>query len=258
VKNANKLVSEMFKVDIIGIQPVMADESSTGFGNAATTQAQKDYTLALAAISQMARESGGVSNVLNQLASDIADGTMSAESATAFQSALTAFFSSPLNLTGVNDIRTTNLANVGGTTKKVRLVTAGSIDTINGIIVTVILPPGVTLKANFKDTTQQAKPILEGVVTTSDVYRETVYIPATASLPGVLKLGLASGYGFSVGEFATIQCEVPPGVSVAATDFSIYKNTAEPEDPQNFEANANGTKIPDTDISVSVEELLPK
>lgn len=267
VSDANKLVSEIFKVDIIGTQPVMADKSSIGFANAATTQPQKDYTLVLAAISQMAKETGGVNNVLNQLASDIADGTMSAESTTAFQNALMAFFSSPLNQTGVMDVNSTNLVNVGGTTALVRLGTAEKPGTgilITGIKITLQLPPGVTVKADFRNSNIQEKQPLSGVVTASGngalagTYVETLYIPATGSLPGLVMMGLINDKGFTAGEIAAIRCDVPVGASFTAGDFKIYKNTTDPKDPRNFSAvDGNGATIPESILTPEILPILP-
>lgn len=266
VTDANALVSEMFKVNIIGVKPVEPNTSSSGFGNAGTTQAQKDYTLALATISQMAKDGqGGLAGILNVLGTDVADGVISTENATAFQTALTTYLGSDKNATGVRDVTSTNLVNVGGTTKVVRLATSektGSAAVINGITVTLHLPPGVTLRADFSVPEKKEKEPLQGTVVASGVgalagsQLRAAYVPAAAATPALVTLTLINAAGFTAGEFVSITCDVPAGASVKTTDFSIYRNADVPNDPRNFKAvDGNGAAFPSGVISV---EILPE
>ncbi|ABQ25366.1 hypothetical protein [Geotalea uraniireducens] len=262
VTNANALVSEMFKVDIIATKPVEPDLSDYGFGRASTTQAQKDYTLALAAISQMARNNAGtLASTLNVLADDIADGAITAENATTLQTALITFLASDRNVTGVKSINSTNLANAGGSLKIVRLGTAeklGAGNIIGGVTVTLKLPPGVTLRADLSAPEIAEKEPLSGVVKGSGViaagvYVKASYIASSGALPGMVTLSLAGAHGFAVGEFATIMCDVPAGMSLNSTNFSIYKNLNDPNDPKNFKAvDGNGAAFPADIITVEV------
>ncbi|KAF0219269.1 MAG: hypothetical protein FD174_2355 [Geobacteraceae bacterium] len=261
VNDANALVSDMFKVDIIATQPVMPDKTEHGFGNAATTQAQKDYTLALAAISQMAKDAGALSNVFAAMESDIADGAMSVETATAFNTALINFLKSDINGTGVKDINSTNLVNVGGATKIVKIGTAekvGAGAVITGITVTLQLPPGVTVKADFSVPGNPAKVTLQGVVTASGVppagtQIEAAYTRAAGSLPGLVTLSLGNAAGFVAGEFVTITCDLPAGASLKSTDFIIFKNPDDPNDFRNFRAvDGNGAPFPESIVSVAI------
>lgn len=262
VQDANALVSQMFKVDIIGTRPVGADLSSTGFGNAATTQAQKDYTLALAAISQMAKESGTLSGVLTGLESDMADGTLSVDTVTTFQTALRTFLASDKNLTGVQDINATNLVNPGGTLKLIKLGTnekEGLSAIITGITVTVVLPPGVTIKADYSAPEKIVKPLLAGGVTSSGPGTlagsrvEAAYIPASDTVPGSITVTLINPSGFMAGEFATLQCDMPVGSVFTSADFSIYHNSENQNDPRNFKAvDENGAKYPQERLTVQI------
>lgn len=264
VTDANALVSELFKVDIIATKPVEPDLSTYGFGIASTTQSQKDYTLALAAISQMARNDAGVlTGTLNVLSGDISDGVITAENAAAFQTALITFLTSDRNVTGVKNISLTNLVNAGGSVKLVKLGTAeklGAGNIMGGLTVTLKLPPGVTLRADLSDPETAQKEPLSGVikgsgVITAGVYVRSSYTVSSGALPGMVTISMASAHGFTAGEFATIACDVPAGMSLNSTNFSIYKNLDDPNDPKNFKAvDGNGAAYPENIISV---EILP-
>ena len=258
VSEANGLVSEMFKVDIISTKPL----EPNGFGDV-TTQAQRDYTLALAAISQAASSAGSLNNALNALADDILDGAMTAANAAVFQSALTSFLASDKNLTGVSDINSTNLVNAGGTIKSIKLGTAGNLgagSNIGGVLATVKLPPGVRIKADFYNPAKLEKEPLSGVVKASGVIAARTeliasYLAPSGALPGMVTLGLASDVGFPAGEFATVRCDVPAGLSLSAADFSIYKNVEDPTDRKNFGVwDGNGAAFAADLITV---EILP-
>jgi len=267
VSEANVLVSEMFKVDIISTKPVEPNRSDEGFGTAATSQAQKDYTLALAAISQSASSAGALSNTLNALADDISDGAMTAENAAVFQGALTSFLVSNNNQTGIQSIDSTNLVNAGGAVKNIRIGTAekvGAGSMMGGLSVSVKLPPGVRITADLTDPARLEKlekEPLSGVVKASGVisagtYLMTAsYLPPSGALPAMVTLALASKSGFPAGEFVTVRCDVPAGISLDAAAFSIYKNVDDMNDPKNFRAvDGNGAAFPADMITV---EILP-
>lgn len=228
VTAANTLLSDIFKVDIIATQPVPLTKEK--FTHSLTTQAQKDYTLALAAISQMAK-GGGLSATINALNEDLGDGVMSVENAAAFQNALKDFLASDKNPTLVKDIRQTNLVNVGGSPRVVKITTTGKLDpgvTINGFKAIVELPQGTTLKASFSDAVYQT---LAGVVVASGVVPgglplETNYAPPAVmadgkAIPGTVTMVLAGAAGFGLGEIITITCDLAPGTSPPITDFKI-------------------------------------
>ena len=207
-------------------------------------------------------DAGALKGTLKALYDDISDGAMAAENAAEFRTALIEFLASDKNLSGVKDINSTNLGNAGGTIKKVRIGTAEKLGTgaiICGITVALELPPGVTLKADLSVPTKVEKQLLSGVVKASGgsagSYVKESYLPPSGGLPGLLTLSLASATGFAAGEFTTISCDVPAGVSVKAGDFRIYKNPVDAGDPRNFKAfDGNGVAFPADIITV---EILP-
>ncbi|WP_243372434.1 hypothetical protein [Geotalea sp. SG265] len=261
VTAANALVSEMFRVDIIGTKPVEPDQTPVGF-TSGVGQRQRDYTLALAAISQMAKaDAGALAGTLNTLSGDIADGTMSVETADAFKTALAAFLSSDKNATGVTRIEDTNLVNAGGTIKAVKVMTTakeGANTVIKGITVALVLPAGVTLRADYI-TSKEIKELLTGVVTIpstmpADTHFSVAYTPPSQGARGMITIALGNPYGFTAGgELMTITCDIAPGTAPAISDFAIYRNSADPNDPKNFQAvDANGAFLSAEVVSVEV------
>ena len=227
VTAANSLVSGLFKVDIMTTKPVRSDLSDEGFGNAATTQEQKDYTLALAAVSQMASDSGTLSDAMGVLYRTVSTEGSSPDGAYAFRSALDRFLVSDHNQTGLTDVHQTNLASAGGTTREVKLSLAGKLPpgfTINGVSLTLNLPPGVTVKGDYSDPLV-VRP-LEGVVKGSGVsaagiYAEARYLQESGTTSGRVRVSLISAAGFYLGEFVTIRCEVMPATSPQPGEFTV-------------------------------------
>lgn len=216
ITSANTLVSGLFRVDnIITTKPVAP--TTSGFTGA--SQAQKDYTLLLAGISQLASQtSGGLQAVLGTMSSDIAStGKLSVATATSLTTALTTFMTGPNNQTGVTNINQTNLVGIGGGSAVVKLSTVGTLSPgilIGGLQETFTLPAGVTLRADFSN----GQP-LAGVVTASGVAAtgslvSARYVPAAGATPGAVTVALITSSGFGVGEFVTINCDLAAGVNV--------------------------------------------
>ena len=96
--------------------------------------------------------------------------------------------------------------------------------TINSYDVTVTLPAGVTVKAS-PDSINPALLIADpGVVTptgsASGSSLSAIYAAATDIMPGTVKIHLASGTGFSPGDFCTIACDISSGTHPRASDFA--------------------------------------
>lgn len=227
VEATNKLVAEVFHVaDIINTMPV--DATATTATEAKPEQ--KEYALALAAVSQMMQTSGQdlttvVTQVTNAITVTVTEtgtsATIATETAKTFQTALTDFASDTTkNKTGINDVTSTNLVNVGGGTATLKLKTQGSVSALNGVQATVTLPAGVTLKA------ENGVP-LAGVVTVSgaapaDSMLSARYVPPAGTEPAKLVIGLINSKndGFGLGEFVTVKCDVAPGGTVSSASFT--------------------------------------
>lgn len=222
IQAANALVSDLFNVDIIGTEPVEPVTSALQ----SATQAQQAYTLALAAISQMADTPTieAVFAVVTTINSDIADGTMPAATAATFTSALGNFLLSGSNQTGVITVPT-ELANVGTKTAVVKLSVAGlTAAAIYGVDVTIDLPTGVTVQLADAATGQVADSalVLSGVAAGGS-FASAKY---TAATPATVRIGLMSDSGFGAGEFVTLNCDIAPGTTVVPADFSVEPGAA--------------------------------
>lgn len=92
---------------------------------------------------------------------------------------------------------------------------------VSGIEITLILPPGVTVKADLA-----TGKTLEGVVTVTgpnagraNSASFSKYTPASGGVPGKVKIGLMSDTAFVAGEFFTVVCDV--AAEATATDGSF-------------------------------------
>jgi len=223
---ANKLVSDMFRADIVATQPI--DPTAQSFAYVANKQAQKDYTLALAAVSQMAHDyyGGSVSDTIAAMNNDLAKGdTLGMVTSGQLKTALTKFLQSSQNQTGIKDINATNLTNVGGGTKVIKLATRGTLEpgsSIYAITVTVALPLGVTVRvSDFALYMADSRAVYASGVFPTDIYTIGRFVPAVGSEPALLTVLVPQATGSGLGEFLTIVCDVPIGTSYTAPDFSL-------------------------------------
>jgi hypothetical protein len=219
IDSANRAVANTFHVaDILTTQPIdpLAATAATA------TDDQKQYALALAAVSQIMHDSSHNENSQKfqdaiAVVKAIVDSN-STQAAQTFQTALQTFASDTgKNQTGITDITATPLVNVGGTTATVKLKTVGSATNLNGIQVTLTLPEGVTVKAD-SGIPKSGLVALSGVVSGSSLL-ETHYLPA-ATKPATLIMALASKDSFSTGEFVTIKCDVAAGKTLTSASLS--------------------------------------
>jgi hypothetical protein len=109
-------------------------------------------------------------------------------------------------------------------------VTTGSLPAgtlIYGTEATVNLPAGVTVKASPSSANPQAMVTNVGVVSASGqaAGAETVIATylASSTTPSTYKveLKMAKSGGFSVGEFAVLNCDITPGYLPAVADFTV-------------------------------------
>jgi hypothetical protein len=231
---SNAAISNMFKLDITATAP--APPTRAAFSSPSVSQAQKDYALALAAISQLASQSGGLSAALSTLNGQLGTGsTLPPAAAASFSAALTSYLApgNANNTTGVSNINATNLANLGGGSATVKISTVGSLPAgalIGAVQITLSLPAGVTLKADSLSG-QTLAGVVAGSGGASGSLAVAKYIPANGATPATVTLGVPNANGFALGEFATLVCDLPAGAALPGADqFGVV--TGKVVDPQ--------------------------
>ena len=206
IQAANAVVSDLFKVDIINVQPVAASAQAL---NSASAD-QVTYTLALATISQFSASGGGqpLATVLAEVASsiDVASNSMNAGTAAALQGALSSFTTGNANnQTGITDPSSSPLANVGTRTLLVTVSVPGSA-VLGAVQGTLAMPAGVRLNLG--------SPALAGNAVGS--------ILASNPSASSLTLGIISATGFASGNILTFSCSSPSDQAVpGAADFVL-------------------------------------
>ncbi len=207
---ANKQISEIFKVDITATAPVAT--TAQAFQSSQTTQAQKDYSLALAAISQQMKTGTQLSAVLDTLQGGITDTGLSEQAAHTFTTSVSEFIANDKNQTGVASIADTSLKAVGLTTVKLVLVLEGNAAACKGLQTVITLPAGVTMRA---DTSGQ---ILDGAIvaagSASGGYLTGRYAAATQSESATITLALTPAGTLAAGAIVEINADIAPGSAV--------------------------------------------
>jgi len=241
ISAANTLVSDLFKVNIIATSPV----APTSEAIATATQAQKDYTLALATISQMASTTTGASdteklnNALATMGQGISSTGMTSDTAATVQAALTTFVTSNANnKTGVSDTSTTSLVNVGTLTKTYKLNLQGTFTpgSVTGLQFDLSLPAGVTLNVNSLTSAVLASSLALSGGASSGALLSAKYST------GSLTVGIITTSGLSTGEVATLTCNIPAGVSVPSASLFSAANLRS--------IDKNGATVPGTMITI--------
>jgi hypothetical protein len=235
IDSGNKLVSDIFKVNIISTQPVAPTRDAV----TVASQSQKDYTLALAAISQLSQTRGEpLAATLKSVARDISTSGMASQTVSSFQQAVTTFITSGNNLTGVGDVTATNLAKINGSsTTSYTLSIQGSfaVNAIKGIQFEIVIPPGLTVRSDVASGAT-----VPGIVTAASGVPDI--LSRYSASDGVLHLGMISSKGIGVGDFATIVFDIVPGyVKPSPAAFSISNPTA---------VDGTATKIDGVSITV--------
>ena len=219
---ANTLVSSIFKVDIIATIPV----PPTAAALAGASQAQKDYTLALAAVSQLASSSAGASDsaklqtALTTLSQGITSTGMAAGASAAFQGALSGFVASGANTTGIISTSSTTLVNVGAMSKSYTLSLQGNLaaGAVKGIQFDLVLPAGITVNVSNSDSSVLADSLtLSGNAPPGAMF-------GARFINGTLTSVIITTQGFSTGAFATLTCTIPAGTSAPTASALAVKN----------------------------------
>lgn len=225
---ANRLVSALFKVDIINTMPV----APTAAALVDASQYQLDYTLALATISQMASTSTGSSdgerlkNSLSTIANGISPEGMSSNTISAIRTSLTTFVTgNSNNQTGITSTAVTSLVNAGSLSRSYKLVLQGKIPTgaARGIQFDLLLPPGVTLNLNSSNSS-----VLASSLSLSAGAASVGILAAKYSTSGTVTIGIISSADVPAGEIATLTCnipqgqETPPAVLFFVSNLKVY------------------------------------
>jgi len=230
---ANKQVGTLFKVDdIIGTEPVAP--MSTAMNASGVTVAQQAYTLALATISQMAKDANAngspsspsfdqIMSLLTSFKQDIEspDGCLGSSNITAFTNALATVESEP-ELSSFSSAWY-KLANVGTISAKLTLgvtnVPAGT--QLGSLKVTLTLPTGVSIRTGSNGQ------VVPGLITAAGTALVTGYQAASKSLV----ISLINTAGFGVGDCATISFDVANGVTLTAASVTVTVNEAKDAGP---------------------------
>lgn len=208
-------VSTLFSIDIAATQPVPPTPSDLQ----AAGNDQRNYTLTLAAISQMVKESGGsVAGVVAALNS--AGNNAPAQVARALESFLN---SNPDNQTGYR-MRTLSLA-----------LTGVAATHVSALDVTLELPAGAAILADADGAVSRTSLSLTGEA--ASAYSATHYLAVTTGAPAKLRLSIATFNPLANGQFATLRCPVPTGAGA----FVVSNTVARDE---------NGVRIPGAGVTV--------
>lgn len=125
----------------------------------------------------------------------------------------------------------------------VKLSTSGPGDArIGGVDVTLALPDGVTVKSASNPPETDAGAVVPSGQAAANSFVASVF---TAGSPGTVHIALMNGNadGFGNGEFATITCELAPGATPVASDFTVLSSTV---------SDINGADISGVTVTVGV------
>ena len=258
IANANDLVSQFFKIQgVVTVNGVAAQQSITatepvdprspGALNGAA-QPQVDYTMALAALSQLAAAQPGatdsekMTNALAYIAQGMSPSGLSLAVATDIKSSLATFLAGGNNMTGLTSNATTSLRNMGTPSRNYRLTLNGPIaaGAVAGLQFSLYLPGRADIGFNSLTSTVFSNNLyLSGSAPSGGTLLGS-YTPSAGSVSSMAIIYAASIatvngkpvlQGLGSGEFATIVCNYPVGSSPPpVSDFIIY-----------------GTKISDAD-----------
>ncbi|WP_136516132.1 hypothetical protein [Geomonas edaphica] len=218
IGTANAQISDLFKVsDIIATQPLDASAPLTG------TADQKNYTLVLAALSQVGViNSTGLSTTLDTVAAGInTSGVMTDPVATSITDALDAFVA-PTNTNNKTGITTTTLpgelADIGATTVTLTMVLTGT--GVKSVQTDITMPSNVSVETD--DTGALAAGVLTNLIGGTNV--SLVGSELSASTVRVI-FNRADTTPMPAGDIATVKFLVAPGVAAPAATAFTKANT---------------------------------
>jgi hypothetical protein len=222
ITSANSAISSIFKVNVTAVNPVEATPAA--FGAAGITAKQRDYTLALAAMSQMASTAAGatptekLATLLTTMSQAINGSSITPATAAAFTQALHDYL---LNNSEISGIVTNNggspIITVGYQSGIISLSLATPAG-VSGAEFILNLPAGVTVHHQPDGSTSNGVLGLTSVTKNDLVLGK--YTAAAGSAPGAVKLALAAGTPIGPGAILILNADVAQGG--AATKESFY------------------------------------
>lgn len=218
---ANELISTVFKVDIINTLPVAPTVAAFQAGT--TTQAQRDYSLLLAAVSQLMLTNGSSRDVaLAGLNNGITADGITPPTASAVTSAATAFVANPNNQTSVTTIAGSSLQSIGSKPMKLILSLLGSsASSVKAFSMTIVLPTGVSVRAD--STGKVAASVITGIGSALNASIDGTYNPTASTMT----IGLISGTTLlpGPGDVLELNVDVAAGTAVpVASAFTVLSS----------------------------------
>jgi len=246
----NQRVGEIFKIaDIIGTEPVKYDPVAMDALGVSTSQ--QSYTIALATLSQMAKNLGTgspasfsqIKSLMDSFKTDTAASPtagLGKANSTGFASALASVSNRPEMSKYSRPM--SSLSGVGSPILKLTLVTANvpAGVPLGSLMTTITLPAGVSIPAGANGQVADglilpAGTAAGGTAIVAGNYKETA---------SNLVVSLVSSAGFRNGDCAEITVNVPPGSALKASDFAVSINEAK---------DAGPTYGPVTGVTVSLK-----
>jgi len=221
IEAGNKLVSDIFMFDIVNTLPVAPTAAAVSLAS----QSQKDYTLAIAALSQLSKTlNQSLTNTIASLAAGISSSGMNSLTTANFQNAVQTFIViNPNNNTGVKDLSATNLSAVNGTITTSASFTltiqgTAAADAIRGLQFEVVVPNELTVSSDASGTPLPRAVSLSALTVAS----EPTVVQTFSTASNVLAFGLITNSGIGPGGLATITCDLLPGWTLpSAAAFSV-------------------------------------
>ncbi|WP_129127955.1 hypothetical protein [Geomonas oryzae] len=217
IDTANAQISDLFKVnDIIATQPLDASAPLSGSAD------QKNYTLVLAALSQVGNDPTKLATTLDTVAAGInSAGVMTDPVATSITDALDAFVA-PTNTNNKTGITTATLpgelADIGATTVTLTMVLTGT--GVKSVQTDITLPANVSVETD--NTGAFAAGVLTNLIGGTNV--SLVGSELTASSVRVI-FNRADATPMPAGDIATVKFLVAPGVAAPAATAFTTANT---------------------------------
>jgi len=227
IEATNSRVADIFKLtDITGTEPVRPEAAVLSASS--VTDEQRVYTIALATLSQMAKDAGGsapatfdqVKGILGNFKDDMAASPgagLAPANISAFTAALGTVTAPTSSLGGFDDA-SSKLQNISRTEIKLTLSvgTAPAGTLIGGIQGTIALPPGTSIR-----TDGDSGELHGGVLDTSGNAKSSLVIAKYSASTRTLDFALVNASGFTGGDFATLQINIQTGVSATVSDFKL-------------------------------------